>query len=945
MFSDLSELVGLGSLNVLLAEAMKASVVLTVALTALVLMRRSSAARRHLVLSVAVAGVLLMPVASMLLPSLEVGLPVLTPRVETSGAVEPLPAVERLRETEPAVPVALGVEPAPPAQVHGEKTARPAHTRVDREEAAGLSPSPPTWARMGSNQAAPQSTSLSTSVPLILLGLWIFGALVVLGGVGVGVARLRWIEARATRIGEGRLFQRLELAADRAKVSRVPVLLRGDDRTIPMTWGVRRAVIMLPVEAEEWETWRVDAVLAHELGHVSRGDYVSQMVAQAVCALHWFNPLTWVAAHRMRVEREHACDDFVLRLGYDGYSYAQELVELARALRAPRMAGALCFARANRLRDRLAALLDESRDRRPLTHGTAVAITAVTLVALLPLAALSAVPTSPVHALDAQGTTVPPAAVEALAAPDDVQADRSTARASTPAAPPSATPLAVQEAHVLCGPADGDQEHHMHSTNDDVVSIDLRYGECRTAVKIEGEMAFNSDFSAVSRMERGSRLSIEVRRSNDRRRVEIEPGSNGRPEYNWSVDGREAPFDGEAARWVEAAFLDMFRMTSFQADERAAWIISQEGPDGLLAEVEQMWSDHVQARYLSFLLADRNLTPAQVGRTMEFASANIESDHSLGQVLMSAAEHQAFGPQTRSDFIAAASTLESDHTHGQVLALALSRDDLSLENLEALLESATLGIESDHQMAQILKGLADRYTLDPTLRPAFLRAASTLDSDHQKGEVYSVVLAQAGLDPSELAMVLDAATEIESGHTLAQLLIQATAQDLGNAQLRSAFLEASNSIESDHNRAAVLTAALQLEGLSDADLASILSSASSISSDHNLAELLLEVAGRRPAGPALRAAYLEAARTIESDHSLGNALGGFVELDLDDDEVVATLDVARLIESDHSLAALLIQVVERNQIDGAVREAFMRALDTIESEHTHGQVSSALVGR
>ena len=90
---------------------------------------------------------------------------------------------------------------------------------------------------------------------------------------------------------------------------------------MPMTWGCLPAVgplpgagarVLLPAEAEEWPEDRRRAVLLHELAHVKRRDCLSQLIAQLACAVHWFNPLIWLAGHRMLVERERACDDLAL---------------------------------------------------------------------------------------------------------------------------------------------------------------------------------------------------------------------------------------------------------------------------------------------------------------------------------------------------------------------------------------------------------------------------------------------------------------------------------------------------------------------------------------------------------------------------------------------------------------------------------------------------------
>ncbi|GAB5518252.1 MAG: hypothetical protein RhofKO_05030 [Rhodothermales bacterium] len=72
---------------------------------------------------------------------------------------------------------------------------------------------------------------------------------------------------------------------------------------------------MLPIEADTWSQERRRCVLLQELAHVKRYDCVSQSFAQMACAFNWYNPLVWLAARHMRIEREKACDDFVLRGG------------------------------------------------------------------------------------------------------------------------------------------------------------------------------------------------------------------------------------------------------------------------------------------------------------------------------------------------------------------------------------------------------------------------------------------------------------------------------------------------------------------------------------------------------------------------------------------------------------------------------------------------------
>lgn len=990
VLSLLDSLAGVGS-EIFVTDALKAAVVLTVAAIATLVMRRNSAAARHWVWTVGVCAVLLLPLGSLAVPSIEVPLAFLeTPTVPAAQPTSPVPA---------AVPVSAELRATATAPGNGvlDEPAAPVRTTTDPPRALRPVPAPEASASAGSlpvstrvpeseASAAPLLTTERTAAALLLI--WLAGAAIALARTIGGALTLRRLARSTPTLVEGRVFERVDALSSRLGLRRAPLVLDGGERTVPMTWGVVRAVLMIPAEAESWERWRLDAVLTHELGHVKRRDYLTQLIAQFTCALHWFNPLAWVAAARMRIEREHACDDLVVRWGHEPASYAHDLVELARTLRRPALAAAaLCFARPNTLKDRLVAVMDDSRNRTPLGRRTLVIASAFALALGVPLAALSAVPVDPTSpalegliAEDAPEPTTASADTEANSTHDiaDPQSDM-TGGGAAATEPPSAevtgvgpaamrapvtepslldggltslaraialpqpTRNASQEARVFCGPDDGEVESHLHSRSDETTRIELTYGECSTEVRIEGDIEFTEDFRQIASMPRGSMLRFDVQRPGARHRLEIEPDRRGEPTYDWRLDGDRRDFDADGHRWLELALVDLFRSSGYKAEERTAWILSQEGPEGVFNEVEAMLSDHAQSRYLTELLRTRDLRQSDVARAIAVASAEVDSDHALGEVLKNAATQRAFGPATLDAFIEATGSIESDHTQAGVLEIALRRDDLSQRQLETLLGYASAGIESDHQMAQLLMGMTNRYSLDASVRPAFLRAARTIGSDHNRAEVYGVVLNESALDASELAEILDAASDIQSDHNLAQLLLAATRHDLGNAQLRSAFLRAATSIESDHSRANVLGSALQMDGLTDSDLAAILDAVGSIESDHNASSVLVQVARRDPSGPALRRSYLGAARTIESDHNLAQALEPFVALDLTEAQTVEAIEVAKSIEADHQLGRLLVQIAQKGPVQGAVREAMLEALDLIDARHERGRVSEAML--
>jgi hypothetical protein len=160
---------------------------------------------------------------------------------------------------------------------------------------------------------------------------------------------------------------------------------------IPMAWGWRRPVVLLPEDAGSWPEGRLRAVLLHELAHIRRRDVATQLIGELARGLFWFHPLAWWSLHRLRAEQEAACDDCVLRAGTHPDDYAEDLLAVTTRLPAgPQAAGvALAMGRAGRIEARIRAILAPDRDRRPV-GGARLALLAGLFVALATVAAVVA---------------------------------------------------------------------------------------------------------------------------------------------------------------------------------------------------------------------------------------------------------------------------------------------------------------------------------------------------------------------------------------------------------------------------------------------------------------------------------------------------------------------------------------------------------------------------
>ena len=110
----------------------------------------------------------------------------------------------------------------------------------------------------------------------------------------------------------------------------VPVLV-SEEVSLPFSLGAWHPAVVFPAAARTWPRERKRTVLLHELAHIARGDYVILLLVEIVRAFYWPNPLVWIAARRVALERERACDDAVIRGGTRPDAYASDLLHLARS--------------------------------------------------------------------------------------------------------------------------------------------------------------------------------------------------------------------------------------------------------------------------------------------------------------------------------------------------------------------------------------------------------------------------------------------------------------------------------------------------------------------------------------------------------------------------------------------------------------------------------------
>ena len=229
---------------------------------------------------------------------------------------------------------------------------------------------PVDWAGWAVQDAAlragggPAAVSLAAPewLPLVLAA-WASGCLLFVLRGALGLAGARRMVGRAAAVEHAATLRIAEGARRAMDVRRRVRVLESAEVDVPVAWELGAAAVLLPTAARSWSEDRLRAALAHEMAHVSRGDGWSLLLARLVVALHWFDPLAWLAQRGLLREREQAADDLALAAGVPARIYARELLGIAREMKRRPGPAVAALLRGGDLERRIARVLD-ARGRR-----------------------------------------------------------------------------------------------------------------------------------------------------------------------------------------------------------------------------------------------------------------------------------------------------------------------------------------------------------------------------------------------------------------------------------------------------------------------------------------------------------------------------------------------------------------------------------------------------
>ena len=779
---------------------------------------------------------------------------------------------------------------------------------------------------LGTAPAAWRPASLGPTASFVLVLAW---------GIGVLALSLRllggWMLTRSlTRHAISAVSPAIVAAAgvigERLGLRRAVAIVESGAVAVPTLVGWVKPVVLLPAAAlSGLSPEQLEAILAHELAHVRRHDYLVNLLQSMVETLLFYHPATWWVSAQVRAEREHCCDDLAVEVCGDRLVYVSALAELTtitshRAFALAATDGSLV--------GRVQRILGRPRS----VHEPAPAWVLLALIVLLAGGISSSAATSAAAVVPTAAAQKSPEPAKAIALPTEgtrkekadrpikVREDRDRKVEAVaprkeagsrvfktpteaffgaqwfrgwfdwtpppppppapPAAPAASAPPAPPAAEVPDAPApppppaaEAPQAPRAPEPPAPAAppqeigtrgsgNMSWSDGNERISIRWNGAFRLSDDEKDIAWMEDGATLTLA-----DgvifKSQVELR-GVNGRIERTFTKNGTRRDYEPEGRAFLAAALDRMIKQSAAFAKERVAKFLKRGGPDAVLAEIDKLGtSSYTHRIYYTELARQADLSESLLTRILQRVPAEMSSDYDKATLFTAILTQSKIDDTHRAQIARAVGRIGSDYDQRRTLTAVMNVHPLSSSVAGAILE-ATGSINSDHDRAEVLLDLIEHNGVTSKNSNTFAGLVQSMSSSYDKRRVFTAFANQVNADRAVLSDMIKSAGSMTSSHDLSETLIAMIDKGGLTDASADAFFQSASEISSSYDLSRVLTKVVTRPGISERVLDGVLRSAQKVSSSHERANLLEAIAANGRLQGTARQLYIDATKGMSS---------------------------------------------------------------------------------
>jgi beta-lactamase regulating signal transducer with metallopeptidase domain len=808
-------------------------------------------------------------------------------------------------------------------------------------------------------------------LPLLLV--WLAGVTFLTLRLLVGWMCVQGLKTRGTSPIAGEWQAMVSKLSRQLHIARPIRLLQSTLVEVPTVIGWLRPVVLMPASTlAGMAPQQLEAILAHELAHIRRHDYLVNLLQTLVETLLFYHPAVWWLSRRIRIEREHCCDDLAVSLCGDPVAYARALTDL-EALRAdsPRL---VLAATGGSLLHRVRRLLGtpSHAGRGP---GWLAATAAIFLIAGI--------------AIGSVGRSV----IEAEQPPQEKRLE--------PRRQPRRSTLEPSRAARARGPqveaAVSQDVARRRSNEDEEEEEDRRRRPAavealRTTLRSTVRPVLRSTAHTLRDAIRGAVTEARAQYPEWFAPLPplpptpplpplpplpamppVQPVPPVPPVLSYGPEPAQPPSPPEPpqppvppAPPEEPVSMRQGRSTHSWSDGSRKLEVKREGevvftdddsdvkslsPGGYFAIKDGGWLG--SAHSVEFRADNDGKISRRYWEGWSEKAFDPTGRKWLAEALPRIIRQTGIGAPARvarilkakgtSGVLAEISVIEGSWAKRLYFNQLLKTATLDAQAARQVLSQAGKEIESDFELASLLISASGTLLKDDQTRAAFFDAAKSIGSDFEMRRVFSSVLEHGPLSPPVLAMMLDVSTAIESDFEQASLLVQVAKEHTIDDRVRPSFFKALATVDSDFEHKRVLVTVAKRADFSPANAGAMLESATSIGSDFEKATSLLEVVRSQSIDGPLRTPFFRATESIGSAFERARVLQAVArQPNLSQESVLGVVRAASTISSNFETAQVLTVLAANHPISGEARDIYIQAAGKL-GNFEEGRALSALV--
>lgn len=623
------------------------------------------------------------------------------------------------------------------------------------------------------SNSAWQSTGKVIATVLLFI-LWLSGTIFLLIRLTRQRRQLRQLRQSAQPVFDQALQSSLQGLLNRNTGLGTACLLHHPAIQGPATLPDR--TICLPLWADELSSDQQQAMLAHELGHIQRGDVAWLHLGALLQALFWPQLLLPLVRRRLMALAEIQADRVARQLLHNnGRQLAACLTHCAERIHNHFKPG-------------------------QYIPGLAVAMSH---------------PDSQIPGKQSSGTLTE--RVRHLISIQPSFSEVSMSKKITVIVSVMALALVLPAVNVMA--EKGSRHQSVHVIDDDSghtnMKLSIKDDDGRELkLKAEGNIEFTGDDTGIESMQEGDQFKLTETNDGVVRRLIAEGGENGNIDYQYSVDDDAQAFDNEAKAWLARTLPDLLTESGVNVEGRIAHLLSEDGHEGVIKRIHKIEGDHARGKHIevyagSGLLEDEELDDVLV------EVKRIGSDHGQRNALVMIKEKQLDGDidvevdeahiikrKRLHKIVDASEGIDSDYEVRSLLD-EISKDmDIDIDGVDVhrIVLHRAGEIDSDYELRQALSGMTDAAASDEQVAEVWLETAAKLESDFELRQALEQ-LAHAGPEQqSTWVGMLELAERFDSDYECATFLTTAANNMPRNSDTEAAYRAVLEKIDSDYER-------------------------------------------------------------------------------------------------------------------------------------------------